>query len=290
MRDFELPLLGGGSMTLSQWAGRRVLLAFVDPACEPSATFLSKLPPRSADADPVTILVSSGGADANHRMVERHRVEYPVLIQEDGELTSVYGVRGTPSGYVINDGRTTDGPQRMGAGELLAAMGVPSDTPIMDGPAPPPPITRSLERSRILRKGLKAGTRAPDFELPGLDGSELTLASLRGRRVLLVFSDPHCVPCQWLAPRLEKVHRRARDFAVVMISRGDVEANRAKAAEHRLTFPIVLQRHWEISRAFGMFATPIAYLINEDGIVARDVAVGEVRPSSNSRIWPDRSW
>ena len=144
----------------------------------------------------------------------------------------------------------------------------------MDGPAPQPPITRSLERSRILRRGLKAGTRAPDFELPGLDGSELKLASLRGRRVLLVFSDPHCGPCQWLAPRLEKVHRRARDLAVVMISRGDPEANRAKAAEHRLTFPIVLQRHWEISRAYGMFATPIAYLIGEDGVIARDVAAG----------------
>ena len=191
-------------------------------------------------------------------------MQYPVALQEDGELASFYGVRGTPSGYVIDDGRTTVGAQRIGAGELLAAMGVPSDTPIKDGPAPPAPITRSLERSRILRRGLKAGTRAPDFELPGLDGSELKLASLRGRRVLLVFSDPHCGPCQWLAPRLEKVHRRARDLA----------ANRAKAAEHRLTFPIVLQRHWEISRAYGMFATPIAYLIGEDGVTARDVAVG----------------
>jgi hypothetical protein len=59
-----------------------------------------------------------------------------------------------------------------------------------------------------------------------------------------------------------------------MISRGDVEANRRKAAEHGVSFPIVLQRHWEISRAYGMFATPIAYRIDEHGFIDKGVAVG----------------
>src|SRR5438105_6606650 len=48
---------------------------------------------------------------------------------------------------------------------------------------------RSLARSRINRSGLKAGTRAPAFSLPRLEGGELSLEQLRGRRVLLVFSD-----------------------------------------------------------------------------------------------------
>ena len=59
-----------------------------------------------------------------------------------------------------------------------------------------------------------------------------------------------------------------------MVSRGEPEANRAKAAQHGLTFPTVLQKQWEISREYGMFATPVAYLIDEAGIVAQDVAVG----------------
>src|SRR5438128_6837869 len=66
---------------------------------------------------------------------------------------------------------------------------------------------RSLARSRIKRDGLKAGTSAPSFRLPRLDGGELSLEELRGKRVLLVFSDPHCGPCQMLAPQLEKFHR-----------------------------------------------------------------------------------
>ena len=59
-----------------------------------------------------------------------------------------------------------------------------------------------------------------------------------------------------------------------MISRRDAEATRAKAEALGLTFPIVMQRQWEISLKYGMFATPIGYLIDEQGIIVKDVAVG----------------
>ena len=133
----------------------------------------------------------------------------------------------------------------------------------------------SLARSKIKRDGLKAGTPAPDFRLPRLDGrGDLALADLRGRRVLLVFSSPHCGPCVTLAPQLEKFHREHPELEVVMISKGEPKENRAKVREHGLTFPVVLQQHWEISRRYAMFATPIAYLIDEAGVITHDVAVG----------------
>jgi len=59
-----------------------------------------------------------------------------------------------------------------------------------------------------------------------------------------------------------------------MVSRGEPKENRAKVKEHGLTFPVVLQQRWEISRLYAMFATPMAYLIDETGIITRDVAVG----------------
>jgi peroxiredoxin len=133
---------------------------------------------------------------------------------------------------------------------------------------------RSLARSRIDRNGLKAGTSAPSFRLPQLDGSELSLEGLRGKRLLLVFSDTHCGPCNALAPQLEKFHREQNEISIMMISRGEPKENRAKVKEHGLTFPIVLQQRWEISRLYAMFGTPIAYLIDETGVTATDVAVG----------------
>ena len=72
--------------------------------------------------------------------------------------------------------------------------------------------SRSLTQSKIKRDGLKAGTPAPDFRLPRLDGrGELSLEEMRGRRVLLVFSDPHCGPCNMIAPELENFHRSQAD-------------------------------------------------------------------------------
>ena len=59
-----------------------------------------------------------------------------------------------------------------------------------------------------------------------------------------------------------------------MVSRGDTEENRRKIAAAGLTFPVALQRQWEISRLYGMFATPIGYLIDERGVIAADVAQG----------------
>jgi peroxiredoxin len=133
---------------------------------------------------------------------------------------------------------------------------------------------RSLARSKIKRHGLKAGTPAPDFRLPCLDGTVRSLGDFRGSRVLLVFSDPHCGPCQALAPQLEKFHREHTDIFVVMISRGEPRDNRAKVKERGLTFPVLLQRQWEISRLYAMFATPMAYVIDEQGVIFNDVTVG----------------
>jgi len=81
--------------------------------------------------------------------------------------------------------------------------------------------------------------------------------------VLLVFSDPKCGPCNALAPRLEESYRRSGDVEVILVSRGDRVENREKVEEYGLTFPVVLQRQWEVSRLYAMFATPIAYLIDE---------------------------
>jgi len=129
--------------------------------------------------------------------------------------------------------------------------------------------------SRINRDGLSSGTVAQDFRLRRLDNEEyLSLESFRGRRVLIVFSDPQCGPCNQLAPRLERLSKRTPDIQVVMISRGDVESNRLKVAEFGLTFPVVLQRKWEISLLYGIFATPVAYNVNQDGVIDGNIAIG----------------
>jgi peroxiredoxin len=136
------------------------------------------------------------------------------------------------------------------------------------------PIGDTLEKSRINRNGLPPGTTAPAFTLPRLDGGELSLSEYAGRPVLLVFSDPDCGPCIAGAPRLEQLSKTTPSVNVVMVSRGDPDRNRSKVEELGLTFPVVLQDQWKLSREYAKFATPIGYLIDGEGRIAADVAVG----------------
>jgi peroxiredoxin len=149
---------------------------------------------------------------------------------------------------------------------------------------------KGLQASRLNRSGLKAGTPAPDFVLPRVGGGQVSLEEHRGERVLLVFSDPECGPCDELAPHLEQLHRQHPNVRVLMISRRDEDANRQKIEKGKLTFPVALQRSWEISLRYGMFATPIAYLIDERGVLASDVTVGvaPIRTLMAAAAGPDK--
>lgn len=133
---------------------------------------------------------------------------------------------------------------------------------------------RPLSSSRINRSGLARGTTAPLFKLPLLAGGEVGLDAYRGRRVLLVFTDPKCRPCRELMPELVSLHKRTPDIEILLISRGNIEAVRSEFAEQPVPFPVTVQKSWEISRRYAMFATPIAYLIDEAGKIAGDIAVG----------------
>jgi peroxiredoxin len=133
---------------------------------------------------------------------------------------------------------------------------------------------RPLSTSRINRSGLKQGTVAPSFTLPLLHGGQISLDDYRGRRVMIVFSDPKCKPCHALMPELIELHRRTPDIEIVIISRGNIEAVRAEFEAQPVPFPVAVQKSWEVSRRYAMFATPIAYVIDEAGKIAGDVAGG----------------
>jgi peroxiredoxin len=292
--DFELPDLTGQPRKLSQWRGRRVLLIFFNPQCgfcEQMAEGLAALKADGSDGRPIPVLITTGDPEENRRFVQEHGIHCPILIQKKDEILALYQAGGTPMGYLLDEEGIIATPLTVGGPDLLALakVQIPSvtRTPESEKAAQEPhgqprkgKVNRGLHTSRLRRDGLKAGTPAPPFRLPRLDGGELALEEYRGRRVLLVFSDPDCGPCAELAPALEEFHRGGSGVQVLMISRRDVEANREKAAELGLTFPVVLQRQWEISLLYGMFATPIAYLIDEQGVLAADVAVG-VEPIRN---------
>ncbi len=291
--DFELPDLMGGRHKLSEYRGKDVLLIFFNPKCgfcTRMTAGLAALPVEGGSGRAVPLVVTTGDADENRKLVEQHGIRCVVLLQQQMEVASQYRAQGTPMGYRIDAAGRIASELAIGAEPLLQLAGPLSQRLAATGgsaneraprtsgngaahkqPKHPDP---SLARSRLNRNGLKAGATAPEFTLPRIDGGELSLADLRGERVLLVFSDPDCGPCYELAPRLQELRLSRPDLQVVVVSRRDAETTRAKAESFGLTYPIVVQKQWEISLQYGMFATPIAYLIDEQGVLLSDVAVG----------------
>jgi peroxiredoxin len=282
---FELPDLAGRVRSLTDYRSRALMVVFFDPGCG----FCEQMAPRLrevSDDGPHLVLISRGARSVHEHWAEEHRWRCDVLFDDAGAVAGSYLAHGTPMGYLIDENAQIASPLAAGADALIALgrsaarpHGLTPESLRRDQAAAAERAraaglgVRDIAESRLARDGLKPGAIAPSFALPDLSGRTRSLEEfLGGSPTLLVFSDVNCGPCEALAPELVRLYNSGA--GLIMVSRGDADANRRKAEEHGFGFPVLLQKAWEVSRQYAMFATPIAYLIDRDGIIAEDVAVG----------------
>jgi peroxiredoxin len=276
--SFSFPDLSGKEVKLEDFRGKMVLLVNWSRTCGFCLKIASDLAQiASFPANLRIVLLVDEDAKANREMAEEHGLKCPILLVKDSETPEPFKEVGTPAAYLLDaEGRVAN-PIAVGADQVptlaRAAAGEKIETASAGKSLPG---KRALSESRIEREGLKAGTPAPSFSLPDVYGKTISLEEYRGKRVLLVFSDPHCGPCEQLSGKLAELYKEHRDnhLQILIVGRGDAEENRRKAEAHKLRFPVVLQRKWELSRQYGIFATPVAFLVDEDGVIAGDVAKG----------------
>lgn len=121
-----------------------------------------------------------------------------------------------------------------------------------------------------------AGAPAPDFALPDLANQVKTLSSLleEGRPVFLVFTDPHCAPCNALMPEIAEWQRdNTARISTWIISAGSVEDNLAKVSEHGIR-NVLLQSEREVQQAYHVAGTPSAVVVRPDGTIGSPIAPG----------------
>ncbi|HSE81829.1 MAG TPA: TlpA disulfide reductase family protein [Gaiellaceae bacterium] len=268
---FRLPDLGGKDVGLEDF-DTRVLLVHWSPECgfcREIAADLARLQDDLRRRKTELVLVSYGSPESNRALLEAHGLDCPALLQPDGRTIEGFARMGTPAAYLLDDRHRVAKPVAVGAREVPRLAEEAAGRRRLASERP-------LAESLIEREGLKTGVSAPAFELPDLAGRPVSLADKRGRRVLLVFSDPECGPCDMLLPDLARFEREHREngLAVVMVGRGEPEENRRKAETFGVEFPVVLQPGWRLSKQYGIFATPVAFLIDEEGVIEREVARG----------------
>ena len=142
---------------------------------------------------------------------------------------------------------------------------------------------------------IEAGTPAPEFELKADDGSTVTLAGLRGRRVVLYFypkdDTPGCT-AQACGIRDQWQDFRGVDAVVLGVSPDDEASHRKFKEKHGLPFTLLADEDHAVAERYGVWGERTMYgktymgikrstfVIDEDG-TARSAMYG-VKPDTHA--------
>ena len=117
---------------------------------------------------------------------------------------------------------------------------------------------------------LPPGTKAPEINLPALDGSKFSLqAALKQGPVLAAFYKVSCPVCQYTFPFLERLHQAFgnKRVTIVGISQDNQRDTAAFMKEYEVTFHNLLDdpNGYAVSNAYGLTNVPTLFLIGQDG-------------------------
>ena len=119
--------------------------------------------------------------------------------------------------------------------------------------------------------GLKAGVKAPDFELKTLSGEEVKLSDYRGKKVFLNFWATWCTPCKEEMPEMEKIKAEyGNDLVVLAVNIDSQNDVKAFADNYGLTFPILLDtesKKQSVNDLYQVKYIPTSYFIDPSGII-----------------------
>lgn len=138
------------------------------------------------------------------------------------------------------------------------------------------------------------GDVAPDFEGTTTDGSSVSLAGYRGRKLVLYFyprdDTPHCTQ-QACSLRDHAAELAQRGAAVLGVSTQGERSHQAFTSKYRLNFPLLIDTGGKVARAYGVMggagvvsklkaalglADRVTFVIDERGRVSHVIAKPDV--------------
>ena len=118
------------------------------------------------------------------------------------------------------------------------------------------------------KKGL-VGKAAPEIALASSLNStgKPSLASLKGKVVLLEFWATWCGPCRMAIPHLQKLHDTygEKGLVIISVSSEDAETVKEFVADNKMTFRIGIDDNDKTMTTYGVQYIPMAFLIDTTG-------------------------
>jgi len=120
---------------------------------------------------------------------------------------------------------------------------------------------------------LPAGTQAPEFALSDQDGNAVSLASLRGKNVVLIFypgdDTPGCTK-QLCDFRDTWAAAQAKNTVVYGVNPQNARSHAKFIGKYKLPFPLLVDPGQKMGEAYqtrGLIVKRTVYLIGPDGVI-----------------------
>jgi len=118
-------------------------------------------------------------------------------------------------------------------------------------------------------------TKAIDFKLKDLNGKELSLSDLKGKRVFLNFWATWCPPCKAEMPEIEKLYQETKNsnLVIVAVEIGEpLNTVKPFIASNKYNFKVLIDPNQSVATQYNVTSIPTSYFINVDGnIVSKNI-------------------
>lgn len=142
---------------------------------------------------------------------------------------------------------------------------------------------------------LEVGTKAPEFTLPDKDGNPVSLSDFLGKKVVLYFypkdNTPGCTK-QACAFAASYEGFKAKNVAVIGVSKDSVASHQKFAAKYDLPFLLLSDPELQAIQAYGVWqekklygkvsmgVVRTTYIIDEQGVIEK--VMPKVKPDTNA--------
>ena len=268
--DFELPDVNGRSVAFEHLLAQSkpMLFFFVSPNCIPCAALLPEIEAWQKELEGKInfVFISSGQAKENLDKFAGGNLKQ-ILLQKDREVSTLFGALWTPTALLVNaDGTIASHPAAGDAAirELVEKTKAQNFEEKF--------LFVVNENSNGNGKPPKIGENVPEFSIEDISGKQISQNNFQGRKTLVAFwslTCPHCI--NMMEDLREWENQKGQDEPnLIVFSDGETEAHKTL----NLNSPILIDKEYEIAQNFGMHGTPSAVLVNEDGRIVSETAIG----------------
>jgi peroxiredoxin len=135
------------------------------------------------------------------------------------------------------------------------------------------------------------GDKAPEFSLTDTQGKTHTLASHKGKIVVLEWTNPKCpvVVGLYKSSAIPNAYKTVLELdkdvvwmAINTTSGTTADENNAWIKQHDVKYPVLLDVDGSVGRQFGAARTPHMYVIDKDGVVRYMGAIDDNKAGDKS--------